>query len=38
MDIDKNSMVFAYGLLAVQMGLPFIPHIRKFKNLRKSKK
>lgn len=38
MDIDKNSMVFAYGLLAVQMGLPFIPHISKFKNLRKSKK
>ncbi len=38
LDIDKNSMAFAYGMLAVQMGIPFIPHIGKIKNLRKKSK
>lgn len=36
-DVDKHSLAFAYGMLAVQMGLPFIPHLGKIK-FRKKKK
>ena len=37
-DVDKHSLSFAYGLLAIQMGLPFLPHIGKIKFRKRKKK
>lgn len=37
-DVDKHSLSFAYGLLAIQMGLPFLPHLGKIKFRKKKKK
>lgn len=37
-DVDKHSLSFAYGLLAIQMGLPFLPHLGKIKFRKRKKK
>ncbi len=37
-DVDKHSLAFAYGLLGIQLGLPFLPHIGKIKFRKKNKK
>ena len=35
-DVDKNSMLFAYGVFGLQLGIPFIPHLNKIRS-RKNK-
>ena len=37
-DVDKHSLAFAYGMLGIQMGLPFLPHIGKIRFRKKNKK
>ena len=31
-DVDKNSMLFAYGVFGLQLGIPFIPHLNKIRS------